>query len=118
MPPQTTLDTKDKDKIKNAIPTNKIHYAALAKIYYAYPDTGEWSYAGLQGALAFVVDTTNNKLYFRMVDLDGPGEVIWEYELYSGFVLNKDRDFFLSYEDAVSFWLSTCLSSNPLLIEP
>jgi len=118
MPSQTTLDAKDKDKVKTAIPTSsKIHYAALAKIYYAYPaDTTNWSCAGLQGALAFVVDTTDDRLHFKMVDLDASRGVIWEYELYSGLVLNKDRNF-LSYEGDVSCWLSSCLSSNSLLTE-
>jgi Wiskott-Aldrich syndrome protein len=112
MPYQTTLDAKDKAKVKNAIPApNKIHYAALSRIYYAYPDTREWSYAGLQGALAFVLDPANNRLYFQMVDLDGTRGVIWEHELYTGLVLNKDKNF-LSYEGDVRFWLLSCLPST------
>jgi Wiskott-Aldrich syndrome protein len=114
MPSQSTLDESGKTKLKNAIGTssNKIHYAALARIYYAYPDTKKWSYAGLQGGLAFVLNNTTKSLHFQMVDLDGTRGVIWEHELYDGFLLNQDRAFFLSFEGDVSCWFSSYLSST------
>lgn len=104
MPSQTTLDASGKAKVKDAIgiSSNKIHYAALARIYYAYPDSKKWSYAGLQGGLAFVLNNTTKSLHFQMVDLDGTRGVIWEHELYDGLVLNPDRTFFLSFEGDVS----------------
>ena len=39
-----------------------------------------------------------------MVDLDGTGDVIWDYELYDGLVLEKERSpsFFLSFEGGVN----------------
>jgi len=109
MPSQSTLDAGDKTKVKNAIgiSSHKIHYAALARIYYAYPDSKKWSYAGLQGGLAFVLNNTTKRLYFQMVDLDGTRGVIWEHELYNGLVLNQDRTFFLSFEGDVRFFFNS-----------
>ena len=113
MPSQSTLDASAKTKVKNVIGTssNKIQYAALVRIYYAYPDAKKWSYAGLQGGLAFVSNNTTKRLHFQMVDLDGTRGVIWEHELYDGLVLNQDRTFFLSFEGDVSCWLSSYSSS-------
>ena len=53
MPAQSTLSNDEKAKVKAAVnsPANKILTAALARIYYAYPNPNEWSYTGLQGAL-------------------------------------------------------------------
>ncbi|KAJ6486676.1 hypothetical protein C8R45DRAFT_767967, partial [Mycena sanguinolenta] len=99
MPSQSTLNTDEKNKVKAAIPTgsNKILFATLARIYYAHPQPDEWAYAGLQGALAFVMDTSKNIYSFRMVDLTGTRGVIWEYEVYSDFQYNADRAFFHSF---------------------
>ena len=98
MPPQYTLNTEEKDRVKAAIPTppNKIFYACLARIYYAYPDPEKWSYAGLQGALAFVKDA-QGILHFKMVDLEGTRGVIWEHEIYKDMEYNPDRAFFHSF---------------------
>ncbi|KAH9923513.1 uncharacterized protein B0H18DRAFT_836207, partial [Fomitopsis serialis] len=99
MPAQSTLSSDEKSKVKTAIPasSNKIHTAALARIYYAYPQPSEWSYAGLQGALAFVTDKARNALIMKMVDLAGTRGIIWEHELYEGFEYNQDRPFFHSF---------------------
>ncbi|KAJ7083738.1 hypothetical protein B0H15DRAFT_753990, partial [Mycena belliarum] len=99
MPSQSTLSTEEKNKVKAAIPTssNKILYAALARIYYAHPQPDEWSYAGLQGALAFIKDNTKGIHAFRLVDLTGTRGVIWEYELYDGLEYFPDRAFFHSF---------------------
>lgn len=115
MASQITLDAKETAKVKIAIPTssNKIHYAVQARIYYAYAGTKKWSYTGLQGALAFVLNTSSNTLHFRMVDLDGTGGVIWDHELYEGLVLDQEKTvtFFLSFEGDVGgdvrFWFNS-----------
>jgi len=99
MPSQSTLDAGEKAKVKNAIGTgsNKIYYAALARIYYAYPQPDKWSYAGLQGALTVMLEQSTNTYHFKMVDLDGTRGIIWDHELYEGLELNQDRNFFLSF---------------------
>ncbi|TRM59012.1 hypothetical protein BD626DRAFT_409712 [Schizophyllum amplum] len=100
MPSQSTLNADEKGKVKAAIstPTNKIFFAALARIYYAHPVPSEWAYAGLQGALAIVRDSSKaNALFFRLVDLTGTRGVIWEHELYQGFEYNADRAYFHSF---------------------
>lgn len=104
MPAQSTLTSDEKSKVKAAIPTNanKIHTAALARIYYAHPQPNEWSYAGLQGALAFVTDKSRNALIMKMVDLTGTRGLIWEHELYEGFEYFQDRPFFQSFAGDVS----------------
>lgn len=108
MPAQTTLSTEDKSKVKSAIndAQNKIKYACLGRVYYAYPDPNDWSYAGLQGAIALVLDTSKCAYYFRLVDLSGTRGVIWEHELYEGFEYNQDRLFFHSFPGDVSAELS------------
>lgn len=104
MPAQTTLSKDDKDRVKSSISqsTNKIHFAALGRIYYAHPNPNEWSYAGLQGALAFTFDSSRNALFFRMVDLDGTRGVSWEHECYEGFEYFQDRPYFHSFAGDVS----------------
>ncbi|EDR10182.1 actin regulatory protein [Laccaria bicolor S238N-H82] len=99
MPATSTLDADDKSKVKAAVPisSNKIIFAALSRIYYAYPQPDKWSYAGLQGGLVFARDTHKNILYFRLVDLDGTRGVIWEHELYEGLEYSQDRGFFHSF---------------------
>ncbi|KAI0330310.1 WH1-domain-containing protein [Cubamyces sp. BRFM 1775] len=98
MPAQSTLSSDEKTKVKAAVnsPANKIFTAALARIYYAYPKPDEWSYTGLQGALAFVKDT-QGVFYLKLVDLAGTRGIIWEHELYEGFEYNQDRSFFHSF---------------------
>lgn len=104
MSAQITLDANETAKVNISIPTssnvNKIYYAAHARIYYAYSGTKKWSYAGLQGALVFVLNTSSNALHFQLVDLDGDGGVIWDYELHDGLVLDQEKSvtFFLSFE--------------------
>jgi neural Wiskott-Aldrich syndrome protein len=104
MPSQSTLSADDKAKIKSAIPSSsyKVLSGALARIYYAYPQPTKWSYAGLQGALSLVKDTTKNTLSLKMVDLDGTRGVIWEHELYEGFEYHPDRAFFHTFTGDVS----------------
>ena len=103
MPAQSTLSNEEKTKVKAAVnsPANKIFTAALARIYYAYPKPDEWSYTGLQGALAFVKDT-QGVFYLKLVDLAGTRGIIWEHELYEGFEYFQDRPFFHSFAGDVS----------------
>jgi neural Wiskott-Aldrich syndrome protein len=111
MPLQSTLSADDKAKVKSAIPkpSNKIFTAALARIYFAYPQPNEWSYGGLQGALVFAKDHTYGSMYLRLVDLNGTRGVIWQHELYEGFEYFQDRPFFHSFPGDVSkpLFLST-----------
>lgn len=104
MPSQTTLNGDDKAKVKSALitPTTKILTAVLARIYYAYPQPGQWSYAGLQGALALVNDKQKGCFSLKMVDLAGTRGVIWEHEFYEGFDYFQDRPFFHSFAGDVS----------------
>ena len=97
------MDRDEIDKIKRTIlPSTKIFYAAVVRIYYAHPDPSAWSYSGREGGLAFVKDKTTGLYYFRLVELRGAGAVVWEHELYEGFMLNEDRPFFHSFAGDVS----------------
>ncbi|SNX85311.1 related to Neural Wiskott-Aldrich syndrome protein [Melanopsichium pennsylvanicum] len=100
MPSSSTISSSDKSKVKSAIPssTNKIITATVGRVYAAYPTPSQWSYTGLEGAIAFVRDLAKATFYFKVVDLKGTRGVIWEHELYDGFQYNQDRTFFHSYE--------------------
>ena len=113
MPAQSTLSSDEKTKVKAAVnsPANKIFTAALARIYYAYPKPDEWSYTGLQGALAFVKDT-QGVFYLKLVDLAGTRGIIWEHELYEGFEYNEDRSFFHSFAGDVCASVSSPVAHN------
>ncbi|KAK0495670.1 hypothetical protein EDD18DRAFT_1463495 [Armillaria luteobubalina] len=99
MPSQSTLSKEEKDKIRAAIPapSNKILYATLARVYYAYPQPNEWSYSGLQGALALTKSNSTGALAFRLVDMIGTTGVIWEHDFYDGLDYFADRAFFHSF---------------------
>ena len=98
MPAQTILSKEEKAKVMSAIPkeSNKLWIASLARIYYAYPNPNEWSYAGLQGGLAFA-KSSQGSLHLKLVDLDGTRGVIWEHELYQNFDYFQDRPYFHSF---------------------
>lgn len=104
MPSTSTLSAEEKSKVKHCVaaPTFKVIFAALARIYYAYPEPHKWSYAGLQGALVLALHNQKNSLHFKMVDLDGTRGVIWEHDVYEGFELYQDRPFFHSFSGDVS----------------
>ncbi|KAK0235172.1 hypothetical protein EDD85DRAFT_842139 [Armillaria nabsnona] len=99
MPSQSTLSKEEKDKVKSAIPapSNKIFYATLARVYYAYPQPNEWSYSGLQGALALTKNNLTGALSFRLVDMSGARGIIWEHEFYDGLDYFADRALFHSF---------------------
>ncbi|KAK0444249.1 uncharacterized protein EV420DRAFT_1574959, partial [Desarmillaria tabescens] len=99
MPSQSTLSKEEKDKVKLAIPapSNKIFYATLARVYYAYPQPNEWLYSGLQGALVLTKNNSSGALSFKLVDLSATRGVIWEHEFYDGLDYFADRAFFHSF---------------------
>lgn len=71
MPAQSTISAADKERIKATFPSSnaKILTATLARVYYAYPSPDEWSYSGLQGAIALVSDKIKGGFWLRLVDL-------------------------------------------------
>ncbi|KNZ75963.1 Wiskott-Aldrich syndrome like protein [Termitomyces sp. J132] len=97
MPSQSMLSSEEKTKVKASVHGSKVLHAARARVYYAYPDPIKWSYAGLQGAIAFVKDGSTGASFFKLVDLDGTRGIIWEHELYSGLEYHADRAFFHSF---------------------
>ncbi|KAJ8518652.1 hypothetical protein ONZ45_g4300 [Pleurotus djamor] len=100
MPSQGTLTTDEKNKVRSAVDSpdsNLLLVAALARIYYAHPTPNSWSYAGLQGALAFTLDKMKNVFVLKLVELDGTRGVVWEHELYDGFEYFQDRPYFHSF---------------------
>lgn len=104
MPSQSALSADEKSKLKSTLANSsqKILTATLARIYFAYPQPNQWSYGGLQGALAFTHDSSKQAFMMTMVDITGTRGVIWEHELYEGFDYNQDRPFFHSFAGDVS----------------
>ncbi|KAN0065868.1 hypothetical protein ACQY0O_000999 [Thecaphora frezii] len=100
MPSSSTISSSDKSKVKSAIPssTNKIITATIGRVYATSRDPHKWDYVGIEGAVAFVRDLSKATFYFKVVDLKGTRGVIWQHELYEGFVYNQDRAFFHSFE--------------------
>ncbi|KDQ10687.1 hypothetical protein BOTBODRAFT_115466, partial [Botryobasidium botryosum FD-172 SS1] len=96
---QPTLTSAQKDRIKSILPkpNYKIIAATLARIYYAYPNPKEWSYAGLQGALILVHDRAKGGYWFRLIDLSGTRGVTWEHEVHDSLRYKEDRPFFHSF---------------------
>ncbi|EGN94436.1 hypothetical protein SERLA73DRAFT_171438 [Serpula lacrymans var. lacrymans S7.3] len=99
MPVQSSISADEKARIKSALPSssNKIMTATPARVYFAHPQPSKWSYGGIEGALAFVRDTTKDAFFLKVVDLNGSRGVIWEHELYDGFDYFQDRPFFHSF---------------------
>ncbi|GAC95855.1 hypothetical protein PHSY_003432 [Pseudozyma hubeiensis SY62] len=100
MPSSSTISSSDKSKVKSAIPSssNKIITATVGRVYAAHPSPSQWSYTGVEGAIAFVRDLVKATFYFKVIDLKGTRGVIWEHEFYDGFQYNQDRTFFHSFE--------------------
>jgi len=94
MPSLPTITDDDKAKIKAVVPT-RVLSAALARIYYAHP---QWYYTGLQGALVFNYDKSDDTFHFKMVDLEGTGGILWKHELYQNLEYNVENKFFHSFE--------------------
>jgi Wiskott-Aldrich syndrome protein len=100
MPSPPTIADNDRDKIKAVVHT-KIYSAALARIYYTYPQPNKWSYTGLQGALVFTLDKSDGTFHFKIVDLEGTRGILWEHELYKDLEYNNESNFFHSFEGDV-----------------
>ncbi|KAL0065492.1 hypothetical protein AAF712_007556 [Marasmius tenuissimus] len=96
-PSPPTTNPKSNRSIPVSPATNKIFTASLARIYYAHPSPSEWSYTGLQGALAFTRDNTTNGCSFKLVDLQGTRGVIWEFECWKGMDYWADRSWFHTF---------------------
>ncbi|KAG0005731.1 hypothetical protein BGZ65_010274, partial [Modicella reniformis] len=103
--PSSTLLPEHKTAIKRALPdsTQKIITATVARLYVAYPDPNQWTYARIMGGLAFV--RTKDSFFFRIVDLMADRGVIWEQELYENFEYTQERSFFHT------FALDNCLAA-------
>lgn len=94
------LSTADKEKIKRAVPkaSNKVIDATVARLYVAYPDTSQWQYSGLVGAIVLVDDLVGHTFFLKMVDIIGNRGVVWDQELYVDFEYNQDRKFFHTFD--------------------
>ncbi|KAJ1304980.1 hypothetical protein OPQ81_000023 [Rhizoctonia solani] len=99
MPTASTITASEKATVKQHLPssTTKIHTATVARVYYAHPNPNEWSYSGIQGALAFVSDKVRGGFWWRVVDLQGTRGIIWEHEVYEPILYTQDRPFFHSF---------------------
>jgi hypothetical protein len=56
MPSHSSLTSSEKSLVKKHAPTSqgdKIHAAAIGRVYYAFPDPTKWSYSGISGAVVF-----------------------------------------------------------------
>lgn len=67
----SALSASDKETINRTVPSsaNKIHAAAIARLYVAYPDRQRWVYTGLQGAVILTNDLVGNTFWIKMVDV-------------------------------------------------
>lgn len=94
-----TLTAAEKNRVKAAVPADsaKIVTATVARVYAAPPTSGSWVFTGLEGVVAFVRDYDRSTFYLKLVDLAGRG-VVWEQEMYEGFVYHVDRTFFHTFE--------------------
>ncbi|KDN43029.1 hypothetical protein RSAG8_06352, partial [Rhizoctonia solani AG-8 WAC10335] len=99
MPAASTITATEKATVKQHLPsgTTKIHTATIARVYYAHPNPNEWSFSGIQGALAFVSDKVRGGFWWRVVDLQGTRGIIWEHEVYEPMLYTQDRPFFHSF---------------------
>ena len=104
MPPKSSITPEEKAKVTSAVPSssNKILVAVPARIYFAHPQRGKWSYGGLEGALAFTYDKSKDVFVFKLVDFTGTRGVIWQHEVYAQFEYHMDRSFFHSFAGDVS----------------
>lgn len=116
MPSQSALSADEKSKVKSTLANSsqKILTATVARIYFAYPQPNQWSYGGLQGALAFTLDSSKQAFMMTLVDIAGTRGVIWEHELYEGFEYNQDRPFFHSFAGDVSV---VCIVNSSQIID-
>lgn len=95
-----TLNSSDKEKIKRVVPksSNKIIDAAIVRLYVNTPDTEQWSWTGLTGAIVLVDDLIGHTFFFKLIDIIGNAGVLWDQELWVDFQYSQDRLFFHSFE--------------------
>ncbi|MCJ1355826.1 MAG: hypothetical protein MMC33_005818 [Icmadophila ericetorum] len=101
------LPDHDKETVRRTVPkpSNKIHAVAVARLYVAYPNKQRWTYTGFQGAVVLANDLIGNTYWIKLVDVSPANRgVIWDQEIYEGFIYNQDRTFFHSFE------LENCLA--------
>jgi len=112
----STITSDDKAKIKRAIPkaNNKIVTASVARLYIAFPNPLQWTFTGLSGALVLARDTVGDTYFFKIVDVVGAGQVLWDQELWKGFQYNQDRTFFTALRPR-DILLGLALRTSPRL---
>jgi Wiskott-Aldrich syndrome protein len=74
----SALSASDKEIINRTVPSsaNKIHAAAIARLYIAYPDRQRWVYTGLQGAVVLTNDLVGNTFWIKMVDVSVSVQIV------------------------------------------
>jgi neural Wiskott-Aldrich syndrome protein len=99
MPPSFTPEQITKIKLAIPHPNHKILAAAPSKLYIAYPNPHQWTYTGLSGAIILTKDITQQTYFFKLVDVLGAGgQILWDFELWKGFVYVLDTPWFQSFE--------------------
>ncbi|KAF9153197.1 hypothetical protein BG015_003901 [Linnemannia schmuckeri] len=98
MPSITLNNPEDKATVKRFLssPHTRIITATVARLYIAYPDPSQWTYAGILGAVALI--QTSNTFFLRIVDLLHGQGIVWEQELYEGFIYHQDMPFFHTFQ--------------------
>ncbi|KWU43426.1 PH domain-like protein, partial [Rhodotorula sp. JG-1b] len=98
MPSTSSLTSHEKALVKKYAPTahkDKIHAAAIGRVYYAYPDPAKWSYSGIAGAVTFGWGANGG--WIKVVDLAGTRGVIWQHAALADMPYYQDRTFFHTF---------------------
>ncbi|BGP27210.1 actin regulatory protein [Rhodotorula toruloides] len=98
MPSHSSLTSFEKSLVKKHAPSSsgdKIHSAAIARIYYAFPDPTKWSYSGISGAVVFGWGQAGG--WFKVVDLAGTRGVVWQHAVVEDMPYYQDRTFFHTF---------------------
>ncbi|GAA5870967.1 hypothetical protein JCM1840_002741 [Sporobolomyces johnsonii] len=98
MPSTSTLTSSEKSLIKKHAPVgsgDKIHAAAIGRVYYAFPDPAKWSYSGISGAVVFGWGQQGG--WLKVVDLAGTRGVIWQHGIVEDMAYYQDRTFFHTF---------------------
>lgn len=112
MPSTSSLTSHEKALVKKYAPTahkDKIHAAAIGRVYYAYPDPAKWSYSGIAGAVTFGWGANGG--WIKVVDLAGTRGVIWQHAVLADMPYYQDRTFFHTFPSDVSPFPSLPLSN-------
>ena len=94
----SVFTSSEKSLIKSLFPSSsyKIITVSPVRIYAAFPTPDKWYYTGVEGALAFVRDTSN-VFHFKVVDLKSKGQIVWDHELYEDFYFYEDKPYFHTF---------------------